>query len=217
MVNNVFDVLNSRNLFSNGFKRPLIPETAETIFAFFTEATQYFSTMKVDVPCPKSGRLTRKRILETKLKTGFFGFIIDMSNLKSMYEHFVINGHLKYILSYKLSQDHLEILFSCFRTMGGYNNNPNAIQFASSYKKLLHHNEVKSSAATNCIPIDSTSILTVASGKKVKDLISESNKNNEIHDHQIDVDDIPLKFINNTLNHVVQYVSGFVEMQVLSK
>lgn len=52
IVNNFFDVLNSRSLFSNGFKRPLMPKTAEAIFAFIAEATQYFSTMKIDVPSP---------------------------------------------------------------------------------------------------------------------------------------------------------------------
>ncbi|KYN50165.1 THAP domain-containing protein 9 [Cyphomyrmex costatus] len=218
MVNDVFDVLNSRSLYSNGFKKPLMPQTAEVIFALFAEATQYFSTLKVDVRCRKTERIIRKLVIESQFKVGFCGFILDMSNLKNMYEQFVINGHLKYILSYKLSQDHLEILFSCFRIMGGYNNNPNAIQFAASYKKLLHHNEVKSSAAANCIPLDSTSILTVASGKKVKDLITECNEEDEeTDDHQINVNDIPLKCINNTLNHAVLYVSGFIEIRILNR
>ena len=68
---------------------------------------------------------------------------------------YVETGYLEYILSYKMSQDHLEILFSCFRAMGGYNNNPNCKQFMSSCKRfiieeyieehieeLLSHNEV---------------------------------------------------------------------------
>ncbi|KYN11230.1 THAP domain-containing protein 9, partial [Trachymyrmex cornetzi] len=217
MVNDVFDVLNSRSLCSNGFKKPLMPETAEVIFALFAEAIQYFSTLKVDVRSRTTGRIIRKLVIESQFKVGFCGFILDMSNLKNMYEQFVINGHLKYILSYKISQDHLEILFSCFRTMGGYNNNPNATQFAASYKKLLHHNEVKSSAAANCISLDNTSILTVAWGKKIKDFTECNEEDEETDDHQINVDDIPLKCINNTLNHAVLYVSGFVEIRVLNK
>ncbi|KYQ60770.1 THAP domain-containing protein 9 [Trachymyrmex zeteki] len=208
MVNDIFDVLNSRSLCSNGFKKRLMPETAEVIFALFAEATQYFSTLKVDVCSPNTGIIIRKLVIESQFKVGFCGFILDMSNLKNMYE----------ILSYKISQNHLEILFLCFRTMGGYNNNPNAIQFAASYKKLLHNNEVKSSAAANCISLDNTSILTVASGKKIKDFITEYNEEDEeTDDHQINVDDIPLKCINNTLNHAVLYVSGFVEIRVLNK
>lgn len=79
-----------------------------------------------------------------------------------MYRQYVKTGYLKYILSYKLLQDHLKILFLCFRTIGGYKNNPNCVQFLSSYKRLLHYNEVTSSAQANCVPIDSTSILTIS-------------------------------------------------------
>lgn len=50
--------------------------------------------------------------------------------------------------------------------MGGFNNNPNCMQLAAAYKRLLHHNEIKFSAEANCIPVDSTSILTVLLGKK---------------------------------------------------
>ena len=35
----------------------------------------------------------------------------------------------KYVLSYKFSQDHIELLFSCIRSRGGFNNNSNIIQF----------------------------------------------------------------------------------------
>lgn len=117
-------------------------------------------------------------------------------------------------MSYKLSQDRLEILFSCFRAIGGYNNNPNCIQFSSSYKRLLHHNEVKSSAQANCVPIDSTSILTVSLVKKVSTECNNIEANQELD--LIDID-LPLKVINSSLNHVVLYIAGFVEKRILEK
>lgn len=88
-----------------------------------------------------------------------------MINLKNMFYEY-IETYLQYILSYKLSQDYLEIFFSCIQSMGGYNNNPNCIQFALACKKLFHHNEVKSSAQANCIAISNTNILTVSSSAK---------------------------------------------------
>jgi len=36
---------------------------------------------------------------------------------------------LKYVLTYKTSQDHIEIFFWCIRARGGNNNNPNCVQF----------------------------------------------------------------------------------------
>lgn len=76
MVNNAFDCLNSRSMFSNGFKRPLRPDTASEMFNFFSEAIQYFSDIKIH----PDGKL----ITETKSKTGFLRFIIDLQNLKKI-------------------------------------------------------------------------------------------------------------------------------------
>lgn len=158
-------------------------------------------------------------ITETKSKTGFLGFI-DLQNLKKIYQDYVEPDYLKYILSYKFSQDHLEIFFSCIRAMGGYNNNPNCIlllyiQFTSAYKRLLHHNEVKSSAAANCLPLDNTSLLTISSKRIKKNLNFNELKEEDIED--VTVDNIPLQFVNSTAQHSVLYISGFVEMRVLQK
>lgn len=96
--------------------------------------------------------------------------------------------------------------------MGGYNNNPNCIQFTSAYKRLLHHNEVKSSAAANCLPLDNTNILI--SSKKIKKSPKELDEE-DIED--VRVDNIPLHLINSTAHHAVLYISGFIEMRMLKK
>lgn len=38
------------------------------------------------------------------------------------------NNPFKYILTYKYSQDHVELLFSCVQSRRGWNNNPNSLQ-----------------------------------------------------------------------------------------
>ena len=60
----------------------------------------------------------------------------------------------KYVLSYKMSQDHLELLFGRIRRMGGYNNNPNVVQLQQAMRRLTLHNFVSPSAAGNCIERD---------------------------------------------------------------
>ena len=49
----------------------------------------------------------------------------------------------KACLTYKLSQDHLELFFSAVRAAGGFNNNPTAQQFMAAYKRLLFRGTIK--------------------------------------------------------------------------
>lgn len=70
----------------------------------------------------------------------------------------ILKGRMQYIATYRQSQDHIEMLFELIRRHGGYNNNPNVIQFKGIFKKNLHHLELKSSFLGNCIPLEKVSI-----------------------------------------------------------
>ena len=56
-----------------------------------------------------------------------------------------------YILTYKFSQDQLELLFSCVRAKNRWNNDPNSLQFKYALRKMLFRNAVKASKNSNCI------------------------------------------------------------------
>lgn len=221
IINNIFDCLNCRNVYGKKFKKPLTLDTAKEIFLFFEESIQYLSAIKLEP--------TERSILKSRSKTGFIGFIIDMTNLKMLFHNYVEKGYLKYILAYKLSQDHLEIFFSCIRRMGGYNNNPNAKQFIASYKRLLHHNEVKSSTESNCIPLDETSILNVSSNIQPSSLDAEVE--NEVENNLTSEDFLIDEYLMEDLlidhskmsqneylpdNHAIIFIAGYVEKKLLS-
>jgi hypothetical protein len=55
------------------------------------------------------------------------------------------------MLTYKFSQDHIELLFSCIRSKGGWNNNPNSMQVKYALRKMLFTYAVKASKNSNCI------------------------------------------------------------------
>ena len=159
-------------------------------------------------------------ILNSPNKTGFIGFIIAMQNFKTILNEYVTkNNYLQYILTYKFSQDHLEVLFSWIRAMGGFNNNPTSKQFASAYKKLLIHNEVRSSAEANCLVQDDTNILTVSSRRTESGFECDNGDNINNCDSsnfnganlEREFDDIPLKIINSSFTEPVIYMAGFVE------
>jgi len=86
---------------------------------------------------------------------------------------------ITYLLTFKLSQDHLETFFSCIRRMGGFNNNPTCRQFRSSYKKVVTHVNSIISDGANCIRQDNTELLKCANlDLKCNDFINEELVNN---------------------------------------
>ena len=56
-----------------------------------------------------------------------------------------------YICTYKLSQDHVELLNSSIRRRNGNNNNPNALQFKSAIRKVLLRAQITASEYANCM------------------------------------------------------------------
>lgn len=52
-----------------------------------------------------------------------------MKSLGKLFNNIVKTGQLSFILSYKISQDHIEMLFSAIRSRGGFNNNLTAAQY----------------------------------------------------------------------------------------
>lgn len=146
-INNIFDILNSRNLLAKNFKSSLQHYNKETIFKKIKESIEYLITLK----CAKNG----EPLHLSQSKTGFIGMIVSLKSYMGIWNYYVQNGNysLRYISAYKLSQDHLEVFFSALRSHGGYNNNPTAKQFQAAYKKLLIHTSVSGSSQANCICI----------------------------------------------------------------
>jgi hypothetical protein len=102
------------------------------------EMSKYISNLKLNgLPAVESSR-----------KTGFLGLIISLKNSLELYSLLKEAYNLKYLLTYKLSQDHLEVFFSAIRAKGGHNNNPSAIQFQSAYRQMLVRHEINASG--NC-------------------------------------------------------------------
>ena len=52
-------------------------------------------------------------------------------------------------LSYKLSQDRIELLFGRIRRMGGFSDDPNAVQLRQALRRLALHNFITPSATGN--------------------------------------------------------------------
>ncbi len=93
-------------------------------------------------------------------KTGFVGFLVAIDSIKSILFDLVEKEEapINYILTYKLSQDHLELFFGAIRSSGGFNNNATAEQFTAAYNRLLLRSSIQGQNG-HCTKQDETDIL----------------------------------------------------------
>ena len=97
----IFDLLNSNSKFGIWAKGPLTPDNTGYWMDVFWSATTYILNL-----CD----LTGKKIVETRKKTGFLGFVFNMKSVTQIFENYVENGPLQYLLTYK------EKIFSIHQT-----------------------------------------------------------------------------------------------------
>lgn len=188
--NNIFDIMNSRKRERFGFKKPICRENKDDIFTFMDYMKDYIISLQMFVKTRRvrRGRVTmtisKKKVIQSRRKTGFLGFIVCIESLKHLYSTLVESDMMEYISVYRLSQDHLELLFGIIRRQGGYNNNPNFRQFRGIYRKLLGHLELRSSFSGNCIPLDNFPILNCSSAINNINMIFDRYDDSEEEDKE---------------------------------
>lgn len=212
LFNNIFDVFNSKNFFAKyKYRQPISEKNWQSLCQYFDYVCNYILHLK----------LNNELVVVSGRKTGFLGFLICIESLKCLFwDSVVVNPILSFILTYKISQDHLEIFFSAIRNRCGSNNNPTCRVFESCYKKLLIHTEVKSSKTANAIPLDGTSILDCGvkitksfEGDDMEKSEDYMKFTNEFRDH----DYLCRYFLSEYIEDVIAYISGFVVKSVSRK
>ena len=149
MIDHLFDIMNSRSAFGKGSKSPMRESNELEWKSFFSSAEDYLRNLKT---------IEGQKLVQSLRKTAFVGFIVDIHSFDFLFQSLVKQGPLKYFLTYKCSQDHLELFFCAVRSRLGANTNPNTVQFRCAYKQLLLHNQIRGNRG-NCLIQDDTSIL----------------------------------------------------------
>jgi len=129
IFNDIFDLLNSKNLYAKTEMKKVI--TRDNILILKNKINEFISYIK-------SLKMQNISVLQSNRKTGFIGFIIDLQNSIAVAEKLFNENIIKFLSTYKLSQDHIETWFGQIRWMNGWNNNPTAKQFQSSFRKILY-------------------------------------------------------------------------------
>lgn len=109
-IDKLFDILNSKNALAKGFKQPIRMENMNTTLDYLEEMKIYLNSLKIE----KSKATYHPR------KTFAIGFLICIDTLTKLAPELLFReiNPLKYLLTYKMTQDHIEILFSQIRSKG---------------------------------------------------------------------------------------------------
>ncbi|CAM4735890.1 unnamed protein product [Leuciscus chuanchicus] len=150
-------------------------------------------------------------------KTGPIGFVASSRSISNIFKELVEaqDAPCKYLLTYKLSQDHLELFFSAVRARGGYNsNNPTARQFKAAYKRLLVRHQVKNGTGNRLIR-DGTNMLAVTVGPASRQFdVTPVLPLDSDHDYSISpyVDSI-----SEFKDAAIHYIAGYVVKKMKEK
>lgn len=98
--------MNSRLPWVKGYKGPLRLENEDNWRPFVETSVEYLLKLK---------DLAGNFLWQTPKKTPFLGFAISLVSVMGIFDDYVRTNKLNYILTYKLSQDHLELFFCAVR------------------------------------------------------------------------------------------------------
>ena len=147
--NNLFDILNSRHPLQSFGKAPISDKNESYWRPELFKCASYISSLK---------HTSGVSVLRGRRQAAFIGWLLNIEALPILYKEYVASNMLKYLLTYKLSQDPLETFFSSVRACLGANNNPTCLQFIAAVKRLIA-GSVNKSDFGNCIWDDSISLL----------------------------------------------------------
>jgi hypothetical protein len=203
----LFDVLNSRSIYASGYKKPMNSSNVHHILVWLQCTREWLMQLE-----DSSG----KALVKTKRRTCIIGFCVTIDSVTHLCRQLLcisanINGiTLQYLLTYRLSQDCVELLFGLIRRRGGNSNNPNCQQFRWAYRAILSKIGVESSSSANVIPLDTSEGLTTD---------VELASDGQFFDTELldtyNWDTLPV--LSTVTENVCSYVTGYVIRKLLPR
>lgn len=207
-IDKLFDILNSRNPYGKGYKAPIRPTTLKYFEETFSKITEYLKSLKIDgIP-----------ILCHSRRTFAVGFMLTMESILALAKDLfsLSENSLKYFLAYKCSQDHLELFFSCIRSRGGWNNNPNSLQLKWSLRQLLFRNSVSSSVNANCTNFTTYCTPTFEFRSEGRRKLEVSNDSQDMEEVNSLVKCLAKRNLTDFQENVIFYISGYIVRNLIN-
>lgn len=214
----LFDNLNSIPR-GKGFRSPLYWSSFEKTRQFFIKCHTYLMGLKMRetrlVNCEL--RTIETLLYKSKRKTAVVGLITTMRSIIAIMDSELSrsDSSLKYLPTFKISQDILENFFGLLRSRFGFNNNPNALQLMQAIKGIIC---MKTEAITtgNCIEQEDLSTRICPLGNFAT-IISEEETPHDLEPEEADDDEEELSSLSCFSSNVVLYISGFVGRKLSKK
>lgn len=109
LVDKLFDLLNISNSRNSGWKKPISLNNQSAVKSFFLEARAILTSIKDE---------RHTAMIRHPRKTPFVGLCVDMNSVVCLIDEFIVSRRWQFLLTYKFSQDHLELLFNSIRRTG---------------------------------------------------------------------------------------------------
>ena len=202
-IDRLFDFLNSRNPHGKGFKAP--------VRNIDTALTSHVVESSVNY----IGNLTDENgvsILRHRRKTFALGLITTARGVKDLSQSLFtrkINPY-SYLLTYRLSQDHLELTFNCVRGKLGSNNNPDVVQFKTALKKILLHATIKPSRYGNCVSFDNDESPAIFSLKWAKNRAPVCDAKDAEEDEEFLPFELTSSDLTDNKENILGYIGGCI-------
>ena len=216
----LFDMLNSRNPLGNGYKTPLKLHNKSIWEDIFKTLAQYLLSLKTNATPPQF-------LSTTQRKTFIIGFVACIKSTICMATRMLSSSTdpLKYLLTYKFSQDHIELLFSCIRSREGWNNNPNCLRMKYALRKMLIRNAITASKNSNCVNFTGCNeIIPLFHKRKHNHPDKFESKTEEETTAQEDSSEMDFMFKNldqeqhsEFVSNVLYYIAGYIVSPIINK
>ena len=116
-------------------------------------------------------------------------------------------------LTYKISQDHIELLFNCIRGKLGHNNNPDVREFKYALRRILLHAGLSPSKHGNCLFLEENRSSPLFSLKWTKNRTPISKKPEESDNEFVN---IAIVVQNSEIKeYTLAYIAGYIVRQMV--
>ena len=203
-IDHLFDILNTRNPCAKGYKAALRINNKGLWLPFLDEASNYIKGLK---------NVTGVPMHKTKRKTGFVGFLVAIESVKLLFKELVERDEapMNYLLTYKFSQDHLELFFGAIRSAGGFNNNP--IEGGKGNCQKLDPTSILHIIDDTCNTNKEDVSITSAALIRKYDLTERSPISD--HDYAIPNTSNLSEFKKESISYIAGYVAKMAEKKIL--
>ena len=215
-IDMLFDILNSRHRLQTGYKQPLTRNNIDYREKSLKEISTYLLTLTNE---------KGQKIIQHRRKAFVQGFVSAAKAVVDLARDLLFRevNPFGYLLTYKVSQDHIELLFCCIRDRGGFNNNPNVVQFKAAMRQILIKNSIIVTSAGNCLSFESKSIGSLFSLKWSKrrtpfiDQVQSGESNGMASDAEQQLINQLLEDVNisSLQENVLYYISGWILRKII--